>query len=126
MPLRCLIVDDSHALLQSLRTFLEREGLTVVAVASTPAEALQLVDEQRPDLALVDIDLGGDSGFDLAEEIARDHAHACRWTILISAHAEADFADLIAASPAVGFLSKSELSAAGIRALLEPRGLLEA
>jgi DNA-binding NarL/FixJ family response regulator len=119
MPLRCLIVDDSHGLVQSLRTFLEREGLTVVGVASTPADALRQVDEQRPDVVLVDIDLGAYSGFDLVKEIARDHADACRWTILISAHAEADFADLIAASPAVGFLSKSELSAAGIRALLE-------
>jgi CheY-like chemotaxis protein len=118
MPLRCLIVDDSHGLVQSLRTFLEREGLSVVGVASTPDEALRQVDGQRPDVALVDIDLGGYSGFDLVEAIANNGAQECR-TILISAHAEADFADLIAASPAVGFLSKSELSAAGIRALLE-------
>ena len=38
--------------------------------------------------------------------------------ILISTHAEADFADLIAASPAIGFLSKSELSVDAISRIL--------
>ena len=67
-----------------------------------------------PDVTLVDIDLGGESGFDLvAGDRARPRRGRRRRMILISAHAEADFADLIAASPAVGFLSKSELSARG-------------
>jgi hypothetical protein len=38
--------------------------------------------------------------------------------ILISTYAESDFADLVAQSPAVGFLSKAELSARAIDALL--------
>jgi len=42
--------------------------------------------------------------------------------ILISTHAEQDYADLIAASPAVGFLPKSALSAAAIRDLLGSQG----
>jgi hypothetical protein len=44
--------------------------------------------------------------------------------ILISTHAEQDYADLIAASPAVGFLSKSTLSAGAIRNEVVP-GLVE-
>jgi DNA-binding NarL/FixJ family response regulator len=118
MPVRCLVVDDSPALLESLHALLEREGLSVIATASTPDEALRQIEAERPDVALVDIDLGEHSGFDLVEEITRNHADACPATILISAHSEADFADLIAASPALGFLSKSELSAAGVRALI--------
>ena len=39
--------------------------------------------------------------------------------ILISTHAEDDLADLIAESPAIGFLPKSELSAAAIRGMLQ-------
>jgi hypothetical protein len=39
--------------------------------------------------------------------------------ILISAYAEEDYAELIAASPAVGFLPKTTLSAQGIRGLVE-------
>jgi two-component system, NarL family, nitrate/nitrite response regulator NarL len=38
--------------------------------------------------------------------------------IMISTHAGADYADLIAESPAVGFLSEAELSAAAIRQVL--------
>jgi hypothetical protein len=41
--------------------------------------------------------------------------------ILISTHAEQDFADMIAASPAVGFLCKSALSPGAIRDLLGGR-----
>ena len=64
-------------------------------------------------------DLGADSGFDLVEEIARNHADACPATILISAHSESDFADLIAASPALGFLAKSDLTGAGVMRLVK-------
>jgi hypothetical protein len=42
--------------------------------------------------------------------------------ILISTHAEDDYLDLITASPALGFLSKSALSARAIRDLLDSRG----
>jgi CheY-like chemotaxis protein len=118
MPLRCLVVDDSPALIDSLRALLEREGLIVVATAAGIADALRQIQEERPDVALVDIDLGSESGFDLVAEIARNHAEACPATILISAHSESDFADLIAASPALGFLSKSELTGAGVMRLM--------
>ena len=119
MPVRCIVIDDSDGVLQSLGSLLEREGMAVVGLASTPAEGLRQIEEQRPDLALVDIDLGGDSGFDLVEEIVQRFPDSGPTTILISSHSEADFADLIRASPARGFLSKSELSAARIRALID-------
>ena len=119
MALRCFVVDDSEGLIDSLSALLEREGMSVVGTASATDQALRRIEAERPDVALVDIDLGVESGFDLVAEIARNHADACPATILISAHAESDFADLIAASPARGFLSKSELSAAGIRTLLD-------
>jgi CheY-like chemotaxis protein len=63
---RCLIVDDSPWFLDAARSLLEREGITVVGVASTGAEALRRTAEFRPDVMLVDIDLGGESGFELA------------------------------------------------------------
>jgi DNA-binding NarL/FixJ family response regulator len=118
MVLRCVIVDDSARFLEAARALLEREGVDVVGVASTSAEALRLVDEVRPDVTLVDIDLGAESGFDLALRLARNGARAPYRAILISTHAEADFADLIDSSPAVGFLSKSDLSAQALYAIL--------
>jgi DNA-binding NarL/FixJ family response regulator len=112
VQLRCVIVDDNPSVLIAARGLLEREGISVVGVAANSAEALEAVAELRPDVVLVDIDLGGESGFDLARRL--DGASV----ILISTHAERDYADLIEASPAVGFLAKSELSASAIRAVL--------
>jgi DNA-binding NarL/FixJ family response regulator len=116
MPLRCLLVDDNDAFLETASLLLEREGLTVVGVASSIAEALRQARALRPDLILVDIGLGNESGFDLARLLARDDLGAD--VILISTGAEADYIDLIAESPAAGFLAKSELSGQGIGRLL--------
>jgi DNA-binding NarL/FixJ family response regulator len=116
--LRCLIVDDSPPFIRAARGLLERQGITVVGVASDSEEALQQARRLRPDVALVDIDLGGESGFDVVRRLRQD-ADLCQpRMILISTHAEQDYADLIAASPAVGFLCKSSLSADAIRDLL--------
>jgi two-component system, NarL family, nitrate/nitrite response regulator NarL len=115
--LRCLIVDDNASFLDAATTLLERQGLTVVGVASTTEEALRQVEVLQPDVVLVDISLGAESGFDLARRLAEV---ACVATVvLISTHAEADFADLIDESPAAGFVPKSELSAGAIRRLAE-------
>lgn len=116
MALRSLIVDDNAHFLAAARDLLEREGVEVVGVASSAAEAVQLAGELRPDVALVDIDLGQESGLDVARRLA-GAADGSR-VVLISAYSENDFADLIAASPAVGFLSKAELSAANLREVL--------
>lgn len=119
MPLRCLIVDDSPAFLGAARVLLEREGVEVVGIASSSADAVERAGELEPDVALVDIDLGGESGFDLARRLSPEGRNPLTKVILISAHAEEDFAELIDESPAAGFLSKADLSAAAIRELLE-------
>jgi CheY-like chemotaxis protein len=74
-----------------------------------------------PDVALVDINLGSESGFALATSLADPIGRAPTPIILMSTHAEDDYGELIEASPAVGFLSKSRISGSGIRRLLEPR-----
>lgn len=122
MTLRLLIVDDSRRFLDAARGLLERQGITVVGEASTSAEALRLTAELQPDVTLVDIDLGGESGFEVARQLSQEAAPAPSRMILVSTHAEQDYAELIAASPAVGFLSKSALSADAIRDLLANHG----
>ncbi|HTU87178.1 MAG TPA: response regulator transcription factor [Solirubrobacteraceae bacterium] len=119
MTLRCLIVDDSQAVVRSAREHLERQGITVIGSAATGLEAMSLARDLEPDVVLVDIDLGGESGFDLVRRLVQTLDTAGSRTILISTHDEADFADLIAASPAIGFVSKSDLSATVIRGLLD-------
>jgi DNA-binding NarL/FixJ family response regulator len=114
MTLRLLIIDDSAHFLRAARSLLERQGLTVVGVASDGVEALRDAEALRPDVTLVDIGLGGESGIELARRLERVPGLGGRGLILISTHDPDDFADLIAASPAVGFLSKSDLSAQAI------------
>ncbi len=95
--------------------------MTVVGVASSIAEALRQARALRPDVILVDIGLGDESGFDLARLLAQDGQGGQgvgAEVILISTRAEADYAELIAESPAAGFLPKSELSARGISRIL--------
>ena len=118
MSIRCLLVDDSDAFLKAASDLLQREGVTVLGVAVSSAEALRQARALRPDVILVDIGLGHESGFDLARLLAQDAQAGRAEVILISARAESDYAELIAESPAAGFLVKPELSAQAISRIL--------
>jgi DNA-binding NarL/FixJ family response regulator len=111
VTLRCLIIDDSLEFLEAARSLLEREGLTVVGVAATGSDGIRGIGDLRPQVVLLDIDLGGDSGFTVARQIEEV---AATTVILISTHDADDFAEFIAESPAAGFIPKSELSAHAI------------
>jgi DNA-binding NarL/FixJ family response regulator len=116
--LRCLIVDDSPEFVNAARNLLESRGIMVVGVAATASQALRCFQELRPDVTLVDVNLGAESGFDVVEQLQQAGGPAPSPAILISTHSAEDFADLIAASPAVGFLAKSALSPDAIREML--------
>jgi CheY-like chemotaxis protein len=118
MAVQCLIVDDNRDFLEVARTLLERQGLTIAGVASTSAEALRQAEMLRPDVVLVDVSLGDESGIELARRLVADPAHEAT-VVLISTRSEAELADLVAMSPAAGFLSKSELSADSVRGFLD-------
>ena len=88
MRLRCLIVDDNASFREEMRGLLAEQGLEVVGGAGSAADAHRQIAELRPHL------------------------------ILISTHDEAEYADLIEASSAIGFLAKIDMSAATIREML--------
>jgi CheY-like chemotaxis protein len=115
---RCLIVDDSAEFRDAASAMLERAGISIVGVASNSAEALRIYREMHPDVALVDVDLGAESGFELTEQLDRV-ATTPLSVILVSAYAETDLAEMISVSQAVGFLSKSALSPAAIHDLVD-------
>jgi DNA-binding NarL/FixJ family response regulator len=119
MSMRVILVDDSPEFIATARRLLEREGVEVLGTATNGAEAVEKVRELKPDVTLVDIDLGGESGFDVVREVLDGYDNRSP-AILISSHSPEDFSDLIAESPATGFLSKSNLSAAAIRAIIRP------
>jgi CheY-like chemotaxis protein len=119
MTLRCVVVDDSTCFLRSALRLLDRQGVLVVGVATTGAEAARRAVELQPDVLLLDVDLGSENGFDVARRLDREGHLAASKIILISADAEEDLADLVAASPTAGFLAKADLSAAAILWVLE-------
>ena len=120
--MRCLIVDDSRSFSCAAHGMLERAGIAVVGVASNSADGLQCHLDLRPDVTLVDVDLGEESGFDLVEQLCASGVPQPLPVILISAHAEQDLAELIAGSSAVGFLSKIGLSPTGIVEMVNGHG----
>jgi len=107
---RCLIVDDSPTFCAAARRLLEGAGMVVVDTVPTLEAALATALTTAPSVILVDVDLGGESGFDVVESL--DAAlRPCPPMVMVSTHDPDDFADLVEASPAIGFLQKFELSA---------------
>jgi CheY-like chemotaxis protein len=120
--MRCLIVDGNADFRDAASAMLERGGISVVGTASNSAEALTCYEDLRPDVALVDVDLGGEDGFALAEQLDQASTARALAVILVSIYAESDLAEMIDASPAVGFLQKFSLSPDDIRGLLDVAG----
>jgi DNA-binding NarL/FixJ family response regulator len=116
VALRCLIVDDNEAFLASASRLLETQGLEIVGRASTGQEAVRLAEAQRPDVALVDVQLGDEDGLEVTRQLTAGARPIA--VVLISTHPQDDVAELIADSPAVGFLPKSALSAVAIADLV--------
>ena len=114
--IRCLIVDDSASFLEAAASVLRRDGVTVAGTAGTIEGALQQAHELQPDVVLIDVMLGSESGFELARRLAETGLKAT--LILTSTHDSEDLADLVTATPAAGFMPKSELSADAIRRLV--------
>lgn len=109
-----MIVDDNAAFLQAAAATLRQEGVDVVGSARSVVEAVVHAAAHEPDVMLVDIELGDDDGFDVARRLVGQPVPV----VLISTYGESDMADLVAASPAIGFLSKVDLSRAAIEELL--------
>jgi DNA-binding NarL/FixJ family response regulator len=121
MGVRCLIVDDDDGFLDVARDLLEREHINVVGVASDSAGALRLVTTARPDVVLIDINLGEESGFDLVDSIADTDHSAQPVLILISTYTLDDYLDLPVPG-AAAFVRKSDLSGKAIRRIVVDAG----
>src|SRR5215831_10397426 len=70
MSVRCVIVDDNPDFLRAASDLVERDGITVVGVASTGAQALRACRQLLPDVVLLDIQLGEETGFEVARLLA--------------------------------------------------------
>ncbi len=119
MTVRCFVVDDSGRFLAAVRLLLERQGMAVVGVASSSEDALAGIAELRPDVTLVDVHLGQESGLELVRRLTSELAVPPSRLILMSGRSRGEVPELSGGIVA-GFVSKSELSAEAIRALLGP------
>ena len=111
---RILIVDDHPIVRQGLDQQLNHEpDLIVCAQAGNASQALAAVEEHKPDLALIDINLPGRSGLELIRDI---RAVAPKLPMLVlSMHDESVFAERVLRAGGRGYISKD----AGGEKLLE-------
>jgi len=111
-----LIIDDHPSFRAQARAVLVAEGFTVIGEAVDGRSGLEAARALQPDLVLLDLGLPDLGGFDVAAELAlRDNPPL---VVLTSSREAGEYGPRVAASPAVGFIAKDELSGAAIRALV--------
>jgi DNA-binding NarL/FixJ family response regulator len=117
---RIVLADDHPIVLAGLRSLIEPEGdLEVVGTASTGLEALKLVRDVDPDLAVVDISMPGLTGIGLLHRLA-DQGLSAR-VLILSLHEDRAHVNHALQAGARGYMLKrtaSESAIAAIRAVL--------
>lgn len=117
--MRILIVDDSTAFRRAARAMLEMDGFADVIEAIDGEEALTKVADLDPDVILLDIQLPGIDGLEVAERLdATGHPPI---TLLISSRNASDYGRRLTSSPARAFLRKEELTMPTLTELVQPR-----
>ena len=111
-----LIVDDHEDFRASARTLLELEGFDVVGLAEDGETALAAVAQLHPDVVLLDIQLPGMDGFDVARRLAADTDGP--QVVLISSRDRSAYTAQLRDARVSGFLGKGELSGAALHALV--------
>jgi DNA-binding NarL/FixJ family response regulator len=119
-PRRIVIVDDHAGFRTTARRLLESDGWSVVGEAADGPDAFGVIADTRPDLVLLDIGLPGLDGFAVAERLTADDPSTP--VVLISSHEAATFGPRLATSPALGFLTKSDLDGRALHDLFDGRG----
>jgi DNA-binding NarL/FixJ family response regulator len=105
-PLRVVVIDDHEVLRAGTRQVLETtDDIIVVGEADSWETALILIDAHRPEVALVDIQLAGRNGIDLARQLATDHP-ATR-VVILSAYDDDSFVRRAFEAGVAGYLLKT-------------------
>jgi CheY-like chemotaxis protein len=112
-----LVVDDHPTFRATARALLEAEGFVVIGEAENGESALEAMERLRPEIVLLDVQLPGIDGFEVAARAAA--LGAVPQIVLTSSREACDFGSLIEESGARGFIAKDELSGAAMAALLE-------
>lgn len=106
-PVRVVVVDDHPIFRKGLGDALRgAPGVTVCAEAESIGTALASVAAQRPDVAIVDLSLGDESGLDLVKALAEGYP-AVR-VLVLSGHDERVHADRALKAGALGYIMKDK------------------
>jgi CheY-like chemotaxis protein len=100
-----LVADDSMTILAMVSSRLERAGYDVVTAARGD-EALRLVEENRPRLVLLDVEMPGLDGVEVARRIRADEALAGTFIVLLTSLSEASEVATGMAAGADAYLTK--------------------
>jgi len=111
-----LVVDDHPGFRVLARRLLEDAGYTVVGEASTGAEAVHQVEQLKPDVVLLDIQLPDLDGFGVATLL--NSRPAPPTIVLISSRDIVDYEPRMNECGAIGFIAKADLSRLSLRTLL--------
>jgi DNA-binding NarL/FixJ family response regulator len=117
---KVLLVEDHPMFREHLGTLIKRElGLTICGEADNIRDAMQLIQELKPDVAIVDITLRGSSGLELLKDIKALDIPIN--VLVLSMHDEDLYAERALRAGAKGYISKNEASkevVAAIRAVM--------
>ena len=117
--MRCsvLIVDDHPGFRAQARALLAAAGYEVVGEATDGESGVRVARDLSPDVVLLDVQLPDITGFEVVQRV--HSAPDPPAVILISSREACDYGSRIGRSGALGFISKAELSASTLRAVLE-------
>ncbi|MEM7154285.1 MAG: response regulator transcription factor [Myxococcota bacterium] len=102
-----LIVDDHPLVRQGLASFINRsDDLRVIGQAPDSQQALAIMAENEPQVAVVDLSLAGGSGLDLLKEIGKRHPNVI--SLVLTMHNELFYAERALRAGARGYVMKGE------------------
>lgn len=105
-----MLVDDHPLVRRALRQTIEREeDLVVFGEAEDHDEALNLLEKDTPEMAIVDLTLKTSDGLELIKDIRRRHPHIL--TLVLSMHNESVHMERAIRAGAHGYVSKRETPA---------------
>ena len=108
MPIRVILADDHHIVRQGLRLVLEKEHIEVLGEASDGLEAIRLIQQLLPEIAVVDLDMPGLDGLGVLRETARLSPQTR--TIILTRHMEEPYAVEALRIGARGYVLKTQAS----------------